>query len=418
MARSVRDAKLENRTNRLKLPAGKRHWRTIGKGLALGYRRGATLGTWYARVAVAGQNQYRLQSLGEADDFRDADGTAVLDFFQAQDRARQVADAGLVTRSRYTVSDAMRDYLEWFATAKKSVATTTAAVNAHILPALGQRAVVNLTAEEVHAWHVGLAKAAPRLRGGKVRTIDAKDADAMRGRRASANRVLAILRAALNRPSVRKLARIDWQEVRPFRDATANRIRYLNAAESRKLINATAPEFRPLVRAALLTGCRYGELVALKGSDFDGRRVHVRESKSGKPRVVPLTAEGVEFFKAQAAGLATDALLFTRPDGQPWGKSHQARPMQAACKAAGIPPVSFHELRHSYASALAQKGTSLQVIAAALGHADTRITERHYSHIGPSYVEAAIRKALPRYLPKSRTKSNVVTLDGKRRTAR
>jgi integrase len=68
--------------------------------------------------------------------------------------------------------------------------------------------------------------------------------------------------------------------------------------------------------------------------------------------------------------------------------------MRDACTAASIAPaVSFHQLRHSYGSRLAMKGVPMAVIAAQLGHADTRMTERHYAHLGPSYVADTVRAA-------------------------
>jgi hypothetical protein len=59
------------------------------------------------------------------------------------------------------------------------------------------------------------------------------------------------------------------------------------------------------------------------------------------------------------------------------------------------PPATFHILRHTYASSLAMKGVPMGVIAAQLGHADTRMTEKHYAHLAPSYVANTVRAALP-----------------------
>jgi integrase len=56
------------------------------------------------------------------------------------------------------------------------------------------------------------------------------------------------------------------------------------------------------------------------------------------------------------------------------------------------PAVSYHILRHTYASRLAMRGTPMAVIADQLGHAGTVMTERHYAHLGPSYVAETVRK--------------------------
>lgn len=175
-------------------------------------------------------------------------------------------------------------------------------------------------------------------------------------------------------------------------------MRYLGAAESRRLVNAADPEVRPLVRAALLTGMRWGEICALTVADYNDNAgtVHVRESKSGKPRHISLTDEGIALFRGLVLGRPGTARMFTKADGSTWNKSHQHRPMRAACEGASLtPPISFHGLRNSYGAMLAMAGTSLQVIAALLGHRDTRVTEKHYAHLAPSHVADVLRANLP-----------------------
>jgi integrase len=146
------------------------------------------------------------------------------------------------------------------------------------------------------------------------------------------------------------------------------------------LTNACPPDFRSLVIGALLSGCRYGELTAMIVEDFnrDAGTLQVRMSKSSKTRHVVLTSEGRDFVSALAAGRPGDAQLFSRSNGKPWGESEQQRPLAVACEAATIdPPVSFHGLRHTYASRLAMRGVPLVVIASQLGHTDTRMVEKH-----------------------------------------
>src|ERR1700746_973971 len=92
----------------------------------------------------------------------------------------------------------------------------------------------------------------------------------------------------------------------------------------------------------------------------------------------------------------SDALMLQRPDGKRWGKAHAQRPLAQACPAAHISPAaSFHVLRHTYASHLVTAGAPLQVVAANLGHADTRVTEKHYAHLAPNYVADVIRATMP-----------------------
>ena len=57
--------------------------------------------------------------------------------------------------------------------------------------------------------------------------------------------------------------------------------------------------------------------------------------------------------------------------------------------------MTFHILRHTHGSHLAMNGVPMGVIAAQLGHADTRMTEKHYAHLAPSYVAQTIRANFP-----------------------
>ena len=89
-------------------------------------------------------------------------------------------------------------------------------------------------------------------------------------------------------------------------------------------------------------------------------------------------------------------LVFLRAEGKAWGTSHQKRPLDEASARAGISPaVTFHILRHTHGSHLAMNGVPMGVIAAQLGHADTRMTEKHYAHLAPSYVAQTIRANFP-----------------------
>lgn len=237
----------------------------------------------------------------------------------------------------------------------------------------------------------------------------AHDDDGRRRRQASANRVLTILKAALNRAWRRgKIAsNAAWTRVEPFENVDAARVRYLTVAEAKRLINACDHGFRPLVEAALQTGARYGELARLQVHDFnsDNGTVAVRQSKSGKPRHVVLTDEGVALFRQLSAGRAGSAVLIPRADGSPWQASHQARPMIDACERAKITPrVSFHILRHTWASLAVMNEVPLMVVAKNLGHSDTRMVEKHYGHLAPSYVADTIRAKAPRFGFKAESK--------------
>jgi integrase len=412
MARTVRDASLETRTARLRLRIrSEPYWRGLEKGFALGYRRRGKGGTWLARRRAA-DGGYVEHRIGSSDDLQDADGVAILDYGQAQKAARAWWRAELrreeghdTREGPFTVRDAIDDYLKAYEQrGGKAVYDARRTAERHILPAVGTALVGKLTAKKIEDWHHGLATkpALARSKPGRKpnhRKAD-KSADGVRKRRATANRILTVLKAALNHAWKAGHVTSDdtWRRVKPFRAVETARVRYLSGAECVRLVNACEPTFRNLVRGAMLTGCRYSELTTMHVADFnaDAGVVTVRDSKAGKPRHVVLTAEGQKLFATLTAGKLGSDPIFVRRDGGMWGKSHQLRPMLDACNRAKIKPaVSFHVLRHTHGSTLAMRGVPMGVIAEQLGHADTRMTEKHYAHLAPSYIADTIRAHFP-----------------------
>ena len=204
------------------------------------------------------------------------------------------------------------------------------------------------------------------------------------------------MKAALNLAyQERKVASDDaWRSVKAFREADSSRVRYLTDDEARRLVSHCLPDFRPLVQVALLTGCRYGELVASTVADYnpDTGTVHIRVSKSGKPRHVVFDPRGPAVLRWRGRRQDGDVRIFTKPDGSRWGTSHQQRPFKAACQGAKV-ALTFHGLKYSYASRLVMSGAPMAVVAAQLGHSDTRMVEKHYGHLAPSYVADTVRAA-------------------------
>ena len=423
MPRKVRDSNLETRTARARLKvAHKPYFRLIEPGLHLGYRKLANgPGTWVVR-RYSGAGAYTLENLRTADgavviadDYSAADGHAVLNFGQAQERAKALRPASGKQAGPYTIADAMDAYFAFLESEGRSAAAIADARyrdRAFIRPKLGELEVASLTADRLRQWRDALAKAAPRLRtraGEKQKHRDVgDDEEARRSRRASTNRTWTTLRAALNHAFHTDKVDADkaWRKVKPYKSVDKARVRYLTVAEAKHLINASDPEFRPLLQAALLTGGRYGQVAQLTRSDFnvDARglgTIRMRTRKGdGSERIhhVHLNEEAVRFFESACAGRKGADLIFTKADGSKWEKSHQARPIEEASSRAKIsPPANFHVTRHTWASHAVMNRMPLLVVAKNLGHSDTRMVEKHYGHLAPSYVADAVRAGAPRF---------------------
>ena len=389
MARTVRDAQLDSRASRIRLKArGRPYWRVVDTGLHLGYRKGKAGGRWVMRM-YQGSKSYQVETIATADDVLDADGAQILSFSQVKALAcrlfveRRRAAEGLPSSGLYTVGHAIDDYLRKLEGRGKSISDARYKVDALIVPRLGGLRCEKLKASDIERWLHDLAVQPARTRskaGGQARFRPAPVSDdGKRQRRATANRVLTILKAALNDAwKDGKIASTAWRRVAPFKKADAARVRYLTMEETRRLLKRSSPDFGSLVRAALATGARYGELTALLVNDFnpDSGTLHIRTSKSGLGRHVVLTEEGVKLFQSLSAGRAAGAPMLQKTSGERWRTAHQLRPMRAACVGARIDPaISFHGLRHTYASHTIMNGAPLMVVAKNLGHADTRMVE-------------------------------------------
>jgi integrase len=418
MAGTVKHARLESQSARARLKRGRQpHWQALVEGrVHLGWQcwKGEPVGRWVLRRYIPATGKYRVQALGRADDAARADGADVLSFEQAKAKAHAMVASpngnGNGAIVRLTVRQAMQRYIDYKHQKGQPVGDLISRSNVHILPTLGDLVVSELTAEQLRRWlhNIAHSPAQRRAKGGKPQYRSEPTTDEeIRKRRASANRVLTMLKAALNHAydEGHVASRDAWgRRLAPFEKVDAARVRYLTVAEAGRLINACEPGFRALVRAGLETGCRYGELIRLEVCDFnaDASTLAIRQSKTGKPRQVVLTEEGAAFFQRHCAGRSGHELMFRHDDGGAWQKSEQARPMAEAYTRAKIKPaISFHTLRHTWASLAVMNGTPLLVVAKNLGHADTRMVERHYGHLAPSFIADAIRAGAPRYRVKA-----------------
>jgi integrase len=384
--RNIPQAAFEKRTNRIKkLAANKDHWHPCDENVYVGYRRSKTKSVWMVRRYI-GNRQYKWARIGLADDYQEADGENVLTFFQAQDRAKQLArDAArqekpLPKRSGYTVTDAFGDYIEWYRAEKDKAAGEYERIfNRDIKPKLGACPVADLTRKQLKGWRTGLIKQKPRDRSGNILEVEVSDAEMKRRRKSTAQRKWTILRAILNHAfSEGEVASdAEWRSVKPLRDIDAPPpTRALTVEECRLVTSKLEDDFRPIAQATYLTGAAFKEL--------------------RRKRLVPLTDEGQRFFDGLTAGKEHDALIFTDAKGQPWGKSAQTRRMQDASKAAKItPPITLTELRHAYGSLLLNAGVSLEVLSKSMGHASTSTTAKHYAHLLQKTVDDPIREKLP-----------------------
>lgn len=216
---------------------------------------------------------------------------------------------------------------------------------------------------------------------------------------ATVNRGLSCLRTLFNKA-------VEWGrlETSPLRTVKklkepGGRERILCAEEAARLIKAAASCIRPVLIVALNTGMRRNEILSLKWKNVDLARAYllIEESKSGRPRKIPMNAAVIEALRA----LPRDSeFVFYNPETR--GHIQDVKTaFKKACRLAkkdpadekdpGIEGLRFHDLRHTAASKMIEAGVDLVTVSKILGHASIQMTMR-YAHPTPDNMKLAVNR--------------------------
>lgn len=214
---------------------------------------------------------------------------------------------------------------------------------------------------------------------------------------ATINRTMSCLSHMLN-----WAVKMDLLAQSPFKGASEivrkkenNRIdRFLSEDEITRIVKASDGYLKDIVICAINTGMRSSEIVNLKWAQVRDGFIYLTETKSDKPRQVPINADLEKLFKSirQREGLRSEYVFNLR--GSPI-KFHVGRSFRSACKRAGISygrlnkGITFHILRHTFASHVAMRTGNLKLVKDLLGHSDLKTTER-YAHLTESAYKDAV----------------------------
>ena len=378
MARSIRSATLETRSARLRLPVARKPvFIKLGPQFGLGYRRNRTAGTWVMRVAD-GKGGNSTSAIGTADDFEEADGSRVLDFWQAQNRARARAQ-GDQQAAAVTVGGALDRY-EADLKRRSADPWNVRRVRHHMTDALSRKPVAALTGADLRRWRDGLDLAP-----------------------ATINRTSRALKAALNLVADQDAGianRRAWGAgLAALPDAEEARNVILTDDEIRQLLvhaYERSQEFGLLVETAAVTGARASQLARLEVQDLqDGPtpRLLIPASRKGRGqravlrRPVPISSALARKLAATGRGR-----LLYKPSGAPWAHADHGKLFKRVARRCGL-EATMYALRHS--SIVRQLLAGVPVRVVAVNH-DTSVImiERNYSrHIG-DHADALVRSAL------------------------
>jgi integrase len=209
---------------------------------------------------------------------------------------------------------------------------------------------------------------------------------------ATVNRELALFKRKFNLAS-------DWDlylgpnpvcKVKFFQEFNTGK-RILTQAEEENLVRNAAPYLQDIIIFALNTGLRIGEIFILRWFNVDGEKsvLNVFAPKTGKIRVVPMNSETRRILEIWSKGKRSEFVFYNHETGKPFVDLSAG--LALACEKAGITGVTWHTLRHTFASRLLDRGVDIVTVKELLGHSTVLVTMR-YLHPNLDRKEQAVAK--------------------------
>jgi integrase len=167
------------------------------------------------------------------------------------------------------------------------------------------------------------------------------------------------------------------------------RIEHLSKEQCQELIDVCSPHLKPIVLMALNTGARRGEILSLQWKQVDLKHKFIRlnKTKNGKPRTIPINETLRATLEAIPHG-PESLYVFTDRNGNRYKSVDTSFP--TACRRAGIADFHFHDLRHTFASQLAEAKVPIATLSRLLGHKRLVSTMR-YAHLSDSHMINAVK---------------------------
>ncbi|MEQ9617835.1 MAG: tyrosine-type recombinase/integrase [Deltaproteobacteria bacterium] len=174
----------------------------------------------------------------------------------------------------------------------------------------------------------------------------------------------------------------------------SQRIRVLTLDEEARLMNSSSEHLYPIIKTALMTGMRQGEILSLKWEDvnFGNNLITIRAeiSKSKKNRRIPISSSLRTLLLEQKIKTISTGYVFVTPEAIPYSPNNPSalkRTFTTARNKAKVENFTFHDLRHTAATRMAENGANIIAVKEILGHADIKTTMKYF-HPGDSLIKA------------------------------
>ena len=201
---------------------------------------------------------------------------------------------------------------------------------------------------------------------------------------ATLNRELAMLSKAFS------LAVKDWEWINenPVSKVRKEKVdnkrdRWLNKDEEKQILDYSPDWLREIVTFGLHTGLRLQEMLSLEWSRVNlfRRTILIKETKNGNPKTLPLNKIALDVLNQRSTvkSIKND-LVFFNCDGEKINSNVLRTAFYSVLKKVGIDDFRLHDIRHTFATRLAQAGVDIYKISKLLGHLDIKMTQRYAHH--------------------------------------
>jgi integrase len=290
----------------------------------------------------------------------------------------------------FTVGHALQDYLGWklIAATKSHFSVLVSLINYHLVPRLAHLPLDQFDGNHFQKLAYDVLETPPKV--GRVtprhrNNLRLMSQEELRKRKKTFNALAGILRGAIR--LARERGNLESERpllcIHRLPNLDRARVVFLDRQECRRLVDSSHPDMKQLILAALYTGCRANELQAALVGDFSlsTKSLFIASPKGRRTRYVLLPDEALAFFQSLVEGRGASDRLFRKRNGRIWGSEYKSY-FQKARTTAKLPNIlTFHGLRHTYASQLIQSGASLLTIADQFGHVDTQTVTSTYGHL-------------------------------------
>jgi integrase len=313
-------------------------------------------------------------------------------------------DRGIIrSTDRQTVAQFLESWLSDVVTPSLRPATVKSyrdLVERHVIPSLGKKQLTKLSVQDVQ------------------RLLNERQQSGLSPR--SVQYIRGVLRSALNLAMKWELVPRNVAALAQPPRIQPREMRFLTTDEALKLLEAArGNRLEGLYRVAIAIGLRQGEAFGLRWSDvdlakgtltvrnalqrIDGKAVLVPPKTARSRRIITVPPQLVAALKRHRAVQLADRmiagprwqemdLVFSSPIGTPLDPSNIRRQLLELLKTAGLPPMRFHDLRHTAASLLVAEGVHPRTVMEILGHSQIAITMNTYSHVSSETMKDATNR--------------------------